>query len=194
MTLAAPAVSRPVDVTRALAIDGWMLPRELAWLAHQATTCAVIIEVGSYLGRSTRALGDHVQRVVYAVDLWRGFDSVPAPEGDAYLRAFRGNLADLLSRGRVKVARMDSLRWTPPATVRGAVDLVFLDGDHDEAHVRAEILRYRAWLRPGGLVVGHDFGSREHPGVTAAVRSLVPTVRRGPKSLWWATKEQVVVP
>src|SRR5258708_38660332 len=57
-----------------------MSEAELTWLAEQAACHKVIVEVGSYLGRSTRALGDHTTGIVYAIDDWYGPRDVEIPE------------------------------------------------------------------------------------------------------------------
>jgi MMP 1-O-methyltransferase len=66
-------------------------------------------------------------------------------------------------------------RWT------GAVDLVFIDGDHSEAGVRADWDGWHGFVEPGGAVVFHDArlsqeGGRGLPGPTAVVDELF----RGP--------------
>src|SRR3954470_12383000 len=61
-----------IDITRALAIDGFMEEQELVWLAQQAKIHKCIVEIGSLLGRSTRALLDHTEGIVYAFDDWKG--------------------------------------------------------------------------------------------------------------------------
>lgn len=174
-----------MNVARALAIEGWTTPAELAWLAERAGACQTIIEVGSFLGRSARALADACAGTVYCIDLWRGFDGLPDPPDDAYYHAFSHNLSDVIADGRVRPIRSDSLAWDDP-TLRG-VDMVFLDGHHDEAHVAAEIRKYARLVRPGGVLCGHDYRNREHPGVQRAVDACLRSARRGPGSIWWVT-------
>jgi predicted O-methyltransferase YrrM len=64
---------------------------------------------------------------------------------------------------------------------QGAVDLVFIDGDHSEAGVRADWEGWNGFVEPGGAVVFHDarltqHGGRGLPGPTAVVDGLF----RGP--------------
>jgi hypothetical protein len=66
----------------------------------------------------------------------------------------------------------------------GAVDLVFVDGDHSEDGVRADWEGWNGFVDPGGAVVFHDArlsqeGGRGLPGPTAVVDGLF----RGPGAL-----------
>ena len=59
----------------------------------------------------------------------------------------------------------------------GAVDLVFIDGDHSEDGVRADWDGWHGFVAPGGAVVFHDArltqeGGRGLPGPTAVVDGL----------------------
>jgi predicted O-methyltransferase YrrM len=69
-------------------------------------------------------------------------------------------------------------RWS------GAVDLVFIDGDHSEEGVRADWEGWNGFVEPGGAVVFHDArlsqdGGRGLPGPTAVVDALF----RGPEAV-----------
>ena len=59
----------------------------------------------------------------------------------------------------------------------GAVDLVFIDGDHSEEGVRTDWEDWHGFVEPGGAMVFHDArltqpGGRGLPGPTAVVDSL----------------------
>src|SRR5262245_46460435 len=97
-------------------IDGWMADGELLWLAQTAMKCPVIIEVGSWKGRSTKALAMGTPGVVYAVDHWRGSES---ELGDMHKEAvalgpnglfeiFKKNLAPELGAGKCVPVRAES--------------------------------------------------------------------------------------
>jgi MMP 1-O-methyltransferase len=63
----------------------------------------------------------------------------------------------------------------------GAVDLVFIDGDHSEEGVRSDWDGWHGFVAPGGAVIFHDArltqqGGRGLPGPTAVVDALF----RGP--------------
>lgn len=183
-----------VRLERADAIPGFMHWRELRWLARQARQAQTIIEVGCWQGRSTRALADHCPGVVYAVDPWDGpyyrdDGEIHKIQTDVY-EQFAGHLADHLETGRVKPYKM-TLQGFSRRMVRalkGSVDLVFIDGDHRQPAVEADIRTARRLLRPGGLLSGHDYGHRSWPGVQAAVDAAfgADTVQRC-RHIWWTT-------
>ena len=85
-------------IEKALAIDGWMSPAELQWLAEQAIKHYRIVEIGSHLGRSTRALADNTPGTVYAVDTWYGpMDiSIPIWEREKIYDQFLANMNGLI--------------------------------------------------------------------------------------------------
>lgn len=181
-----------LDLTRALAVPGWMERDELAWLADQAARASVVVEVGAWQGRSTRALADHCPGVVYAVDSWNGpcltdAGDVHPFQADVYDH-FVAHLGDLMEAGRVVAVREPSAMALPRLRLQlGAVaDLIFIDGDHRYIACAADIAAALPLLRPGGILCGHDFTNPDWPGVGQAVRERFgETYHRAGKSIWW---------
>jgi hypothetical protein len=64
-----------------------------------------------------------------------------------------------------------------------SLDFVFVDADHTEPAVRADILAWAPKIRPGGWLLGHDYFDR-FPGVIAAVDDLLPGRRLHPDFCW----------
>jgi len=83
----------------------------------------------------------------------------------------------------VKGASVDVARGIPA----GSLDFVYLDADHSEAEVTADIMAWLPKVRPGGVLAGHDFNL---PGVKAAVSAAAlkfqTTDERSPS--WWFTR------
>ena len=184
-----------IDTARAEAITGWMSRGELRWLAEHALTAKTIIEIGSFQGRSTRALADHCPGVVFAVDPWSDYANDDNSQAtwihnhggswEAIAAAFHEHLADHLATGRV-------IPITKPSTIArlvlGApVDLVFIDGDHRYEACKQDIELYRDLVRPGGILAGHDYGRSDWPGVERAVTELLGQVHRC-DSIWWVVR------
>jgi len=179
-----------VDLTRAQAIEGWMLTNELGWLATQAQTHRRVVEVGSWKGRSTRALGDHAVGTVYAVDHWQGELSDPtasctieakARGADAVYQDFSANLDDLIQVGKVVPIQG---RSTDVAPRFDAIDFVFIDGDHSYVSICEDIAAWVPRISRGGVIAGHDYMAH-HPGVIRAVNELFWGQVHLVSTIWW---------
>lgn len=192
---ARPRVARPaplarLSLTRALTVPGWMSPDELRWLAKRAREARIIVEIGSWKGRSTRALADHCPGVVYAIDPWGGVtwteDGAVHPGTLDVWTSFRWQLRDHLRSGRVRARRGLSASVLPQLAreIGRVVDFAFVDGDHREAQVAADLAALLPLLRPGALLAGHDLDNAAWPGVRAAVTARFADVQTV-GSIWW---------
>lgn len=165
-------------------IPGWMDEDELLWLADQASRAEWVVEIGSWMGRSTRALSDNTPGVVVAVDTWEG-----SLEHQPFLAGKPCNwlyCKFLENRGKnVLPMRMTSLQ-AAERSAPNLFDFLFLDASHDYESVKADIAAWRSKVRCGGVFAGHDYG-RERKGVTAAVDEAFGSPQRGPGSIWWTT-------
>lgn len=173
-----PSVVQPkVDISRALAIGGWMSENELLWLATQALSHQHIVEFGSLHGRSARAMADNLihNGHLWCVDPWRG-DQYTS-EGDRTISTycmpyFVHNLKDKIDAGLVTPVREFSYRFSLPHKV----DMVFIDGNHEYDVVVKDIKKAYELLKPGGLICGHDYDHPMWPDVRKAVTEMVGPV------------------
>ena len=165
-------------------IQGWMRKRELAWLRKVAANCNLVVEIGTWMGKSTFAMGEAVNGKVITIDTFK-MDGVPirryytsreaqkqvAADPDWIYHKCLENLSELIEKGKVRVIKGDSKEVIKTLDcIRGLVDMVFIDGSHDYESVKADIINYRPLLRKGGLLCGHDFSHQ----VKDAVVELVP--------------------
>merc|ERR1711924_11109 len=78
-------------------------------------------------------------------------------------------------------------------TSTGSLHLVFVDGNHSYAAVQADIHAWWPLLRPGGLLIGHDYHPL-CPGVVKAVNEFA--LELGVElvlstEMWWVWKPEV---
>jgi hypothetical protein len=126
----------------------------LAELAHDRK---VAVEIGVYEGSSAVVLRDALPAgaVLHLIDPFiddRGLR--PGQRGTAWASR------QVVARGRNgsrpttvwHIERSEDVgrRWSQP------VDLVFIDGDHEEASCRLDWKLWSPWLERGGIVVFHD--------------------------------------
>jgi len=176
-----------VDISKALSVQGWMSDRELLWLAERAREYDTIVEFGSLMGRSTRALADNIKEsgTIWAVDPWAG--DYYQVDGDVLRMVntycypqFYENLKDHIDCGRVIPTRGFSYSFKLPFVV----DMVFIDGDHRYETVLKDIDKTLELVRPGGMICGHDWDHPNWPGVRQAV-----TIKFGfvdvEDTIWW---------
>jgi predicted O-methyltransferase YrrM len=148
-----------------LSIEGQISAREAALLHDLAakTDSGVILEIGSYRGRSTVALalgtrsGENLP--VYAIDPHEPFTGAlgkefgPQDRIAFFKNILRGKVADI-----VRLVNLPSNEvaksWNRP------IGLLWLDGDHTYEAVRGDFDSWEPHVLKGGCVVFHD---AEHP-------------------------------
>jgi Methyltransferase domain len=164
--------SAMIDIERAKSIDGWMNNEELTFLAEQAKLHSNIVEIGSWKGRSTRALIDNAAGQVTAVDTWAASDS-PSMAWVKNVIASKPDPNWVRAEFDRNTGGTTNLRTLQMTSLAAAVqlqderfDMIFIDGDHDIEPVYQDILAWKNLLVPGGLLCGHD---AKDPSVTAAV-------------------------
>ena len=173
-------------------VPGLLNLDELAWLIEQAQGRRVIVEVGTWYGRSAKALSLG-GGTVYTVDDWAGRsterETSPADNPPGMVREeFHRRLQPDIDAGRiVPVWAESSAAATKLAHLRGKVDLLFIDGLHTYEQVTADLAAWLPLVRAGGLVCGHDW---DRPGVQRAVLEALPHATHHCHGLWSATKKR----
>jgi predicted O-methyltransferase YrrM len=160
-------------------------------LASDLPLDAQVVEVGSWMGASTCFLAGGLKGAaakVYAVDNFQGQSTCGEDEAwygrhfrklgvRSTLDIFNANFAALGLAGRVEAVVSDSLAAARQLASRlGTIDLVFVDGDHSYDGCRADIAAWTPFVKRGGVIAFHDFGSRAD-GVTRAIFEAIKTGR-----------------
>lgn len=116
-------------------------------LVHLLASCgdlSSVVEIGSFRGVSTEVLCLFSAQV-YAVDPWDGMEAIY----QQFVERMRGY-------AHLDVLREPSLTAATRFADR-SLDLVYIDGAHDFANVRADLLAWRGKVRVGGWLAGHDY-------------------------------------
>jgi predicted O-methyltransferase YrrM len=181
-------------------------PAELAYLA---SICAllqpqVVFEIGTYTGLTTAVFVLNAPPGARVISL----DLPPHPylseaEQARYLdtdlelireRHLAKYLIELGLEGRYEQLLIDSMAFDPTPYAE-TVDLAFIDGAHSLAHVRNDTEKVARMLRPGGLVVWHDYGGRgRFRGLTSYLERLGRRARIyhvSGTTLAWATADEL---
>ena len=168
-------------IANALAIQGWMDPHDLEWLALEASRHNSIVEVGCWRGRSTTCLATNTAGTVYAVDHWRGSEEHQPVDAPQLYQMFLDQMAPFIESGKVIPLRKDSISAAAEfGSMNMSFDMVFIDASHDYESVSADIRAWKPLVRPGGLFCGHDAG---HPPIMRALAELLPE-SHNENSMW----------
>ena len=125
-----------------------------------------IVEVGSYVGKSSHALLSGCSGSVTCIDPWGVLewkDGDTEENAEQRFRDFMANTASFPNRIIKRTTSIDAAKDYPD----GSVDMVFLDGDHAYSSVMEDI---KAWLpKARKLICGHDYNFYGWPEVKQVV-------------------------
>ncbi|MBZ0246870.1 MAG: class I SAM-dependent methyltransferase [Cyclobacteriaceae bacterium] len=140
-------------------VEGFLKsPQQERWFyrtAKQSADNSVIVEIGSFKGRSTVSFGFGclgTSKHIYAIDLFEGENHFYG-NGD-FLKIFKDNISSCGLSSYVTPIKMHSLeavkQWRLP------IDVLFIDGSHEYEDVKADFLAFYPFVKPGGIVAFHD--------------------------------------
>jgi hypothetical protein len=181
-------------------IPGWW---EDEWLfqmiVDEAPNCAVFVEVGSWMGRSTACMGQAIlasgkQIQLYAIDTWEGSPYGSHPEKIAALQAEGKTLFGEFSRNMLASECVDFVcpvaresRFAARSFKVASVHSVFIDADHRANAVEQDIRSWLPKIVPGGIICGHDWPSsdRAPDGVKKGVIAALGIEPENRGMVWW---------
>ena len=125
--------------------------------ANEAGANGKAVEIGAYSGEGTVVIAKHFKEVM-AVDPWlNGYDINDAASQQCPMKfvfeAFQERTTPL---GNVSYSRgksLDALEFVKD----GGLDFIYIDGDHRYEGVLADLNGWKAKLRAGGVMAGHDW-------------------------------------
>lgn len=175
-----------VDLQRAYDTVGHTTGAELRMLAkYAAVTPAAIVELGTYLGRSAIALALAAKwKPVYTVDMFTDAHlySPGGPRGGfEYHKENRDGFLANIEKAGLTIGAAETLCDVAPIhseTVkagqqwRGEIGLLFVDADHNEEPLRADLAAWTPHVVNGGYLALHDYNDLE-PGVMANAAELL---------------------
>lgn len=134
-------------------------------------------EIGVWRGKwSARLCVDNPELDLLCVDTWATDPAyVDARNNAQALREAYENATDRLSHYRCTILRQPSLE-AAKSVADGSLDFIYIDANHGEAFVRADLDAWVPKVRAGGIVAGHDYiwrPERPYIQVKAAVDRYV---------------------
>lgn len=144
--------------------------RVIEALSETVPANGIVVEVGSYFGRSSWAFAKSVDPSVkvYCIDPW-----IATEEYNARLEDFKEYTKDCSNIIAIKGCSPD-IPW--PAELK--IDLAFIDGNHKSPYVDKDLDHWSKKLSKNGILSGHDFNPKKYPDVCRAVIRASQTLKR----------------
>jgi Methyltransferase domain len=179
-------------------IDGFTRYEELVWLNNMVKNFENIVEIGSWLGRTTYALCKGCSGIVYAVDHFKG-----SPEHNEILKSgldvFKEFTKNTIEFNNLTVIKKSSKEAFEDSQIPEKVDAVFLDGSHLYKDVMEDL---RMWYpRCRKMIIGHDINWEGVPFalynffggiIRPEDNRIILNVGNGPVSIWYKEIKQCV--
>ena len=165
-------------------IEGWLTDKEGKYLYNLAKSCAgrgVIVEIGSWKGKSTIWLGTGSKKggriKIYAVDPHTGFpehknDHASVSTFPEFQRNLRNARVDDIVIPIVQTSAKAAKNFQYP------VELIFIDGAHEYDLVRSDFDHWFPKVVNGGMMVFDDTTSAHWHGPKKVVEELVYKSRK----------------
>jgi predicted O-methyltransferase YrrM len=178
------------QLNAAFSIDSNLSVLERVCLYNLAQNKQRVLEIGSYLGASACCFGLGMKdspsdKMLFCVDTWNN-DSMTEGNWDTY-SDFVENTQEFDSYV-IPVRGFSTEVVNEVASRTSYLDLLFIDGDHTYAGVKADWEAYKSFLQPSSIVILHDSAWAE--GVMRVIEEDVkPVVSDFDSSLnmWWGT-------
>lgn len=173
-----------IDFDKLAGLKGYLRPvegRKLAELASLVPTGQAIVEIGSYMGKSTCYLASGSKGVkVYAVDLWELGNYRARYKNPKAFLAFKKQVADMGLTKKIVAVKGNSVKVA--ATWDKPIGLLFIDANHQFEYVKAD---YEVWYKfvvPGGRIAFHDYKNPDYPTVVGVGYFIDQVIKSS--SLW----------
>jgi len=172
-------------------IMGWMTVEELSFLAEVSQDLkagSVVLEIGSFCGRSARAIADNSPGscLIYCIDPWEF--KIPAADeliivDESTYKQFCLNLYDHIFNNKVipVISKWEDFRPS------GKADFIFIDGSHAYEAASRDIAKAIEYTKPGGMIAGHDYTNFESV-YTAVNDFFVNSDIHTKGTIWWTRK------
>ena len=147
-------------------VRGWLYKEE-GWALHAYAEGKVVLEIGSYCGRSTICLAQSAQEV-HCVDPFLKVEATaPETDGQNVFDEFLNNMR----RYGVYIRVYPHIGYSQdvlPKMIGREFGFAFIDGAHDEASVQRDLELTLALMKPGSWIAFHDY-SQSWPDVIKVV-------------------------
>jgi predicted O-methyltransferase YrrM len=171
-----------LELAEHIGVTGFLHCEE-AWKLVELAANKDVLEIGSYRGLSAWLMAISAKSVS-CVDTFHA-----ATNGQRQTGEF--TTLDAFEKATARFRNIRSyIGHSQQIQIPNDFDVVFIDGCHQYNEVRDDIHRWWQKIRPGGLLVNHDYHHPDWPGVTQALDEIFGPAPEGTTlvTLRWIVK------
>lgn len=165
---------------------------ELAnYIKANQSDIVTIIEIGSYVGDSTKIWAEYFEEVI-AIDPWEnGYDDNDSSSWKYPMSKIEKQFDHLCNEYPNIVKWKMSSEKAAKKFKDNTVQFVYIDGLHTYKGVMNDLQLWYPKIKKGYFIAGHDYGSKHHPGVKQAVDKFLNGIdKRFLDSSWIRRKNE----
>ena len=177
------------ELSMAFSIQSHLTVIERIMLYELSKEMPVIAEIGSYIGASACCFGaaskEDKEKIIICIDTWNN-DAMLEGNRDTWPE-FSSNISSFAD-SVIPVRGFSTDVVDEARRITKNFNLLFIDGDHSYESVKADWETYKEFLRPGSIIIFHDYGWAE--GVKRVVHDDVMPLAASYDQLpnmWWCT-------
>lgn len=191
-----------VDIAQAIARGGTNSPIEVPGVhrRHLADLfrlrgCKVGAEVGVEKGAyAEQILSRNPGLHLYCIDAWLAYEGYRNHVKQEQVDGLFVSAQRRLAGHRVTFIKSMSVEASSQFG-DASLDFVFIDANHDEPHVYADLVAWAPKVRPGGIVSGHDYceGWQKSCGTVGVIPAVHRFVRERGIQTWFVLGDNAMV-
>jgi len=177
---------------------GWYMNREPMEALLGEVDPKVVIELGSWLGLSTRHIGETIRDdgILYAVDHWLGNPQSRVNTPHLIPTLYNQFLSNVIHAGLahkiipIKKTTLEAIHYFRKNGIKP--DLIYVDASHEEKDVYNDLVAYYPLVKGHGVICGDDWGYGHHLPVQRAVRRFAAKNHlriETPNNWFWILRE-----
>jgi predicted O-methyltransferase YrrM len=130
-----------------------------------STKNLLLLEIGSYAGDSTEIFCQSFKEVI-SIDPWISNIGDITNRCDME-QVYQNFIKRMEPYKNITVIRKYSYKIAQQFEPE-SIDVLYIDGSHEEPDVKQDILLYKGLVKPGGFICGHDYWNK-FPGTVKAI-------------------------
>lgn len=133
-----------------------------------------MVEVGSYVGDSTKVFAENFKTVISIDPYLNGYDDGDASSYTVPMKDVENQFLELCK----EYSNITKLKLTSKAGASTFIedhifDLVYIDGNHKSEYVKEDLLLWIPKIKDNCWIGGHDYGNKNAPEVAGVIDSYL---------------------